>query len=133
RVQMVRRVIEEEGGGVVETEALSEAPPLSRFDTWRRGEIVHLDDRVHLTPFPEEDEFLRFFMGGRVRIVSLLDEADPDDRTWIEQERALVDRYRLPYTSLPLSSRQFNPQAVLAAVRQVRALEGTVAVHDFLS
>src|SRR5206468_6265432 len=89
--------------------------------------------RVHLTPFPEEDEFLRFFMGGRVRIVSLLDEADPDDRTWIEQERALVDRYRLPYTSLPLSSRQFNPQAVLAAVRQVRALEGTVAVHDFLS
>jgi phytol kinase len=133
RVQMVRRVIEEEGGGVVETEALSEAPPLSHSQLWTRGEIVHLDDRVHLTPFPEADEFLRYFMGGRVQIVSLLDKADPDDRPWIEQERALVDRYRLPYISLPLSGSHFNPQAVLAAVRQVRALEGTIAVHDFLS
>ena len=133
RVQMVRRVIEEEGGGVVETEALSDAPPLSHSNLWTRGEIVHLDDRVHLTPFPEQEEFLRYFMGGRVRIVSLLDKSDPDDLTWIEQERALVDRYHLPYTSLPLSGSRFNPQAVLAAARQVRALEGTVAVHDFLS
>ena len=133
RVQMVRRVIEEEGGGAVETEALNDAPPLSQSNLWTRGEIVHLDDRVHLTPFPEQDEFLRYFMGGRVRIVSLLDTSDPDDRTWIEQERALVDRYHLPYTSLPLSGSRFNPQAVLAAARQVRALDGTVAVHDFLS
>ncbi len=133
RVQMVRRVIEEEGGGVVETEALSDAPPLSHSNLWTRGEVLHLDDRVHLTPFPEEEEFLRYFMGGRVRIVSLLDKSDPDDRTWIVQERALVDRYRLPYTNLPLSGSRFDPQAVLAAARQVRALEGTVAVHDFLS
>jgi phytol kinase len=133
RVQMVRRVIEEERGGVVETEALSEAPPLSKYDLWTRGEIVHLDERVHITPFPEEEEFLRYFMGGRVEIVSLLDKGDPDDRAWIAQERALVDRYHLPYTSLPLSSSHFDPQAVLAAARRVRALEGTVAVHDFLS
>jgi phytol kinase len=133
RVQMVRRVIEEESGGVVQTEALSEAPSLSQHDLWTRGEIVHLDERVHITPFPEEEEFLRYFMGGRVEIVSLLDKGDPDDRAWIAQERALVDRYHLPYTSLPLSSSHFDPQAVLAAARRVRALEGTVAVHDFLS
>jgi phytol kinase len=133
RVQMVRRVIEEEGAGVAQTEALGEAASLSRHDLWTRGEIVHLDERVHITPFPEEEEFLRYFMGGRVEIVSLLDKGDPDDRAWIAQERTLVDRYHLPYTSLPLSSSHFDPQAVLAAARRVRALEGTVAVHDFLS
>ena len=134
RVQLVRRVVEEETRED-QSEALVAAATLSGHHEWERGEVVHLDDRVHLTPYPTEREFLRYFAGGeKVQVVSLLDDRDPDDRLWWKDEERFCRQYRLACLHLSLTLAPYDPQAVLRAAARVRGLApGTIAVHDFLA
>jgi phytol kinase len=131
RVQVVRRIVDQESAGV-DTGSVTAAMPIGSVDLWGRGAVLHLDGRVHVTPFPSDEEFLRFLVAGNTRLVSLLDDKDPDDRDWIAKERGIVERYRIPYTSLPLSTQHYDPRAVLKAAQVVRGLPGTMVVHDFL-
>jgi phytol kinase len=133
RVQMVRRVVEETAGDAA-AEALEPAASIARVRLFERGAVTRLDGRVFVGPFPTDEELLRYAVGrGAVRLVSLLDERNPDDRPWLDKERALVAGYRLPWIGLPLSESDFDPAAVLAAARAVRDLPGMSYVHDFLA
>jgi len=133
RVQMVRRVVEGVAGDAT-TEALTAAASIADIDRFERGAVVRLDERVFLAPFPTDEELLRYAVGhGGVRLVSLLDDRSPDDRAWLDKERAIAATYRIAWTGLPIHDDRFDAAAVLAAARAVRDLPGTILVHDFLS
>jgi len=133
RVQMVRRVVESVAGGAT-TESLTAVASIAGVDRLERGAVIRLDERVFLAPFPTDEEMLRYVVGhGGVRLVSLLDDRNPDDRAWIDKERAVAATYRIAWTGLPIRDDRFDAAAVLAAARAVRDLPGTILVHDFLS
>ncbi len=132
RVMLVKRIVEQTG--TARTESLTAAQELEGNQPFERGAVVHLDDRVHVIPFPTDEEFLGRLAGGQVaQVVSLLDPHDPDDHGWIEKERRLLAQTQLPYLHLPLSRDPFDSFAVLEAARHVRTLPGEIAVHDFLA
>jgi len=133
RVQLVRKVVDAAGGGG-EVTAISEARGIATQDRWERGEVVHLDPRVHLTPFPTDAEMLRYLAASNgVHVVSLLDPAVADDRPWIAKEQQVAAQWRVAWTGLPIPEVPFDAEAALRAARAVRDLPGTILVHDFLS
>jgi len=133
RVQMVRRVVESVAGDAT-TETLTAGASIADVDRLERGAVVRLDERVWLGPYPTDEELLRFGAGrAGVRLVSLLDDRDPDDRAWLDKERTIATTYHLAWTGLPIHDDRFDAGAVLAAARAVRDLPGTILVHDFLS
>ncbi|MGH9390290.1 MAG: hypothetical protein ACRD1Z_11800, partial [Vicinamibacteria bacterium] len=133
RVQLVRRIVEQ-AGSPAHIEALSAARSLEERRSFERGDIARLDDRVYLTPYPTDEEFVAFFLTGAVnQVVSLLDPDNPDDRPWIEKERAILFRYRVPLLNMPISNTDYDPGRVLEFAQTVRRLPRPVVVHAFLS
>ncbi|HKQ96619.1 MAG TPA: hypothetical protein VJV75_01965, partial [Candidatus Polarisedimenticolia bacterium] len=133
RVQLVRRAVEQAGGGGDVT-SITAARDIDTKDRWERGELVHLDSRVHLTPFPTDEEMLRYLGASNgMHVVSLLDPKQPDDLIWIAKEQQVSAQYRVAWTGLPVPESPFDAEAALAAARAVRDLPGTILVHDFLS
>ena len=134
RVQVVRRLVEKTAPGAAGVQASGGARRLSGKQAFERGDVYRLDERVYLTPYPTDEEFLMYILtGGVSRVVSLLDPDNPEDREWIEKERRLFEAHDLPFTNLPIPIDRHDPFAVLEAARRVRGLSGTVVVHAFLS
>ena len=133
RVQVVKRLVEETGVSA-SIQALEKARRLEDKSAFERGDLYRLDEHVFLTPYPTDEEFLVYFLTGRVNhVVSLLDPENRRDRPWIEKERRLFSDYRLSFVNLPIPSARFDPFLVLEAARRVKLLKGTVVVHAFLS
>jgi len=133
RVHLVKRIVEASGAGAA-TETLTAGQGLDDKHALERGPIVHLDERVHLTPYPTDEEFLGRFIGDAVdHVVSLLDPDHPEDRPWVDKERAILEQAHVPFLSLPVRHHPYDPHVALDAARRVRGLPGEVAVHAFLS
>lgn len=65
-------------------------------------------------------------------IVSTLDPDNPDDASWIEEERKIAKENNLEFTLMPLDPLSPDPAAAQEVARHVRDAEGKVYVHDFL-
>jgi phytol kinase len=135
RVHVVRSVVERVAAEVsLELDSESEARSVADRETFERGRIYILDDDVYLTPYPTDEEFLAFLLGGNWgTVVSLMDPANPDDLPWIEKEREILERYRIPFRNIPLSHGRYDPDEVLSAAREVWGMDRPVLVHHFLS
>ncbi len=138
RARIARNIIEQAAPDVVVAadaalRAHEERRRLRTGTVMERGEVVVLDEDVFLTPYPTIDEFMSYFVGGaHGPVVSLLDPQNAADRVWIEKERELLAGNQVELTVLPLTIQPFDPYSVLAAARQVAAMERPVLVHHFL-
>lgn len=132
RVLVVKRLIDQR----TEQDTVSLIPSrnLSTMKTFERGEIIRLDPDVYLTPYPTDEEFGGYILAGQVsQVIALLDPGSEDDFKRIRDERALMNRYDLPYTLVPQSSRIYDPYKILGAVNLARKAKKPVLVHAFLS
>lgn len=131
RVHLVKRIVELAGSTAL-TDAVHEVRSLRGKKSLERGEIASLGGGSYLIPYPTDDEFVRYVLGGSVvRVVSLLDPRLESQRGRLEHERRLLERYEMPLESIPLAEEPYDPAAVLAAARRVRGLPGPLVVHHF--
>lgn len=128
RVQLFRRILTQEGPG--ESSQKFAKRDLSKRKQFARGEIVELEPSVYLTPFPTLEEWLMVFDEANT-VVALLDPANPEDVALIEEERKLLKSANVPFRLIPLSFKEFDPEAVLEAARLVKTLEKPIVLHSY--
>ncbi len=138
RVGMVRRLVEQVTPGMGRDADASIASVAAerafKRGSFERGAILEVDKGVWFTPFPTDDELLRYFVGSEVRhVVSLLDPDHPSDIQWIDKESSALDLHGVSYRNMPLSRKHYSPAAALAAAEHVRRAERPVFVHGFRS
>ncbi len=133
RIRLAKRIVERAApnASVTGPKATLRLRAVEQFE---RGRLVHLDDRVILTPYPTDEEFASFIVTGAVgHVVSLLDPENPEDRPWIDKERAILKAFDVPFLVLPLPVFDHLQAKALEAARRVRELPGAVVVHAFLA
>lgn len=107
---------------------------LEEQEYFERGRIVQLDTQVFLTPFPTDEELFAFILAGDIKtVVCTLDSLNPEDKFWIDKEKAALSKYNISFYNLPISVQTYDPDRVLAVVRQVRQLARPMVVHGFLA
>lgn len=110
---------------------LKHTPPFTKFE---RGEIVSLEDAVYLTPFPTDDEIVRFAVAGGIKnVVTLLDPNDKDNLTLVGREKRQLEQYNIAFTALPITTNgvDFDPAQALGVARQVHGMAKPLMVHAF--
>lgn len=131
RVNVVRRLVAASEPGAAADSATSRRAIGAALE---RGPVLRLEEEVYLGPYPTPEEWLGKILNGSVRqVVSLLDPENEDDAPWIQQERTIAARYRVPLEVIPARSFPFDPDAVLEAARRVRSMPHPVFVHAFLT
>ncbi len=133
RVSLVRRVIEQTTATaeVLTPESDRSFRKKRRFE---RGEILELDEKVYLIPYPTDEEFVAYFATGLVKqVLSLLDPDNEEDATWIEKERNLLALYGIPLEVVPVPLDAFDPRRALEAARRAWTLPRPLVVHAFLA
>lgn len=102
--------------------------------SFERGEILEVDADVYLTPFPTDDEMLKYFVAADVaHVVSLLDPRNPDDVKLIDKEESVLAQYEVSYHNSPVSWLHYDPESAVAAAEHVRRSPRPVLVHAFRS
>jgi len=133
RVGLARRTVER-AEPAVPTVSEEPAPRLLDGQLFERGEIVEVAPDLFLTPYPTDDEMIRFILPGPyTTVVSLLDPDDADDLPWIEKERALMTAHAIEFLVLPIPRGDEGPQGALDVARRVASLPRPLVVHAFLS
>ncbi len=139
RVRLAMRLIEEvEPDASISTSDFLDAHvayrTLAQGTELERGKAVEVADRVFLLPFPTDSEMVSYIVPGtHGRVVSLLDPDNPDDRIWIEKERALLESYRIPLVERPLPIAPYDPARALEIAREVAELTRPMVIHAFLA
>jgi phytol kinase len=119
---------------VVHTASEDPVPRLFDGQRFERGEIVEVAPGLFLTPYPTDDELIRFILPGPYgAVVSLLDPDDADDVPWIEKERELMATHAIELLVLPIPRDEREPQVALEVARRAASLPRPLVVHAFLS
>lgn len=127
RLAMVKQAVEK----ATPPPRLKHTPPFTRFE---RGPVTTLDDAVYLTPFPTDDEIVRFAVAGGIKnVVTLLDPNDKENMTLVSREKRLLEQYNIAFTALPITTNgvDFDPLAALSVAKQVRGMAKPLMVHAF--
>jgi protein tyrosine phosphatase (PTP) superfamily phosphohydrolase (DUF442 family) len=133
RVAVALRAITDVSGELVDAD-MRPSPELEMREHFERGEVITLEDSVHLSPFPTDEEFFAYVVGGGIRtVVSLLNPERESDVQWIERETAFLEQHGIPLVSLPLQRDPYDPDQVLELVRHVKTLPRPLLVHAFLA
>ncbi len=69
-----------------------------------RGEISNVDAKVVIGPYPTESDFIRLKHAKVTTIISLLDPVLPYERTLLDQEKILADKYAIKLMNFPMVS-----------------------------
>lgn len=104
RANVVKRMLEREGVEVAAGEGYMAARTFAaRFaegnKPMERGQLRLLRDDVFLIPYPNKHEMFGNMLSGQVaHVLVLLDEADAQQRPWIEEARARFGEFDVPHS-----------------------------------
>ena len=133
RVNVVKRIIRRFSSSITEVNSDS-TKTLEGLKSFERGEIVKLDEGVYLTPYPTDDEMLRYILNGSVKqIVSLLDPHHPPDTVWINKEREICETHFMPYELIPLGPSFNDANRLVEIVNKTKHMPRPLVIHAFLS
>jgi len=134
RVRLLQRVVEGAEAHVsYELEARAQHG-LEGKKSFERGEIVELVDGVFLTPYPTDDEMMKYILPGTIpRVVSLLDPGPDNDRDKIDEEQKILESHGIAFTLLPVSTDPYDPERVRETAETVARMPRPLIVHSFLS
>jgi protein tyrosine phosphatase (PTP) superfamily phosphohydrolase (DUF442 family) len=105
---------------------------LNDIKAFERGAITVLEKDVFFMPYPTDEEFFGYVLNGSVAtLVSLLDPANPENRPWMEKEKAAADKYGLKLVSYPWLA--MDAAAKRRAIAAIKALPRPLAAHAFIS
>lgn len=95
RVNVVKNLIAKVSGdaSAIESESGATHRTFEKMKNFERGELFKLSEDVYLTPYPTDEEFLSFFLAGRVKsVVNILDGSNQDNKKWIAKERTELQK-----------------------------------------
>jgi protein tyrosine/serine phosphatase len=90
RVNVVKNLIAKVSGdaSAIESELGATNRTFEKMKEFERGEIFKLAEDIYMTPYPTDEEFLSFFLAGKVKsVVNLMDGANPRNKKWIDKEK----------------------------------------------
>ncbi len=133
RVNVFKQMVENAGALTKDESKNRTRRQLEEIDKLERGSYFKLATDVFLTPYPTDEEFFGYVLGGQFNtIVSLLDSANPADKKWIDKEEKMVEQYGLTLISLPLNNNSSDDE-LKAAIDSVKKLPAPILIHDFRS
>jgi hypothetical protein len=104
--------------------------PLEKIKTFERGEIIKLADDIYFTPYPNDSEFINIVIPSGVKsVVSLLDDKNSSDTSWITKERKLLREKSIPFFLKPITIYPYDASGVFETTLFVRGLSKPVIVH----
>jgi len=131
RVNVARRVIETTAGlGVISGRDTRKS--IESKKSFERGEIYQLDDKVYLTPFPTDEEFGSYILGGQIStVIALLDPESDSQAKLIAKERRLFDTFKIDYELFKAGSGNYDPAVIQAAAEKAKTAKRPVIIHSF--
>ncbi|WP_153799177.1 hypothetical protein [Foetidibacter luteolus] len=104
RVNVVKNLIVRLSG----TEAVHEinkhsSRTFEQMGAFERGDIYRLDSGVYMTPFPTDEEFLSFFLAGKVKsVINMMDTPDEESRQRMQDEQKTLEQAGLQFRHMPV-------------------------------
>lgn len=128
RVNVVRRMLERDGARLAAEGGAEAARSFGvRERPLERGWHEEIARDVWLVPYPNEHEFFGNMLAGQVESVALLlDPAENEQAAWVEHTRALMSKYGVQMTELPLPRHGLTRAPEVA--RSVAGLERPLVV-----
>jgi protein tyrosine phosphatase (PTP) superfamily phosphohydrolase (DUF442 family) len=133
RVNVVKRIIHNYGASLNYQE-IDSTRILNETVVFERGKIYKIDEGVYLSPFPTDDEILRFILNGSIKkVVSLLNPQNPPDTMWINKEEKILSANLMPYETLPIEDNPLNSKKIFEIARVIKQMPRPLLIHAFLS
>ncbi|MFA6955121.1 MAG: hypothetical protein WC538_04530 [Thermoanaerobaculia bacterium] len=136
RVNVARRIIEQESGGLATVEGAGAVTrrSLDEQQKLERGPIYKLEEGLYLIPYPTDEEFVGFVLAGQVKnVVALLDPKDEDEKKRIDHERELLAQYGLPFHLVEIGEARYGGRRVVEAIEKAKKLEKPTVIHAFFT
>lgn len=100
---------------------------------WERGNYFKLEEGVYLTPYPTDDEYMKFVLNDYFKtVISLLDNNIIRNQSWIAKENKLFTDYPKNYIHYPLAP-NFNQKELDTLKAMINSKEKPILLHGFLT
>jgi phytol kinase len=133
RIRLARNVIEANSpldainGIVLETELIKTKA------NFERGKVIYLDKDVYVTPYPTDDEYIKYVIGDAKYVLSLLDPLNQEDLILINKEKDILNKYGVSYENYYISRTPFDSYAAYVSSKKAKSLPRPLFVHSFFS
>lgn len=131
RVNVARRIIEQENGGALDTARGIGFRSLDTVTRFERGRVYKLDKKVYLSPMPTKEEYIGYVVATDIKqVVALTDPAEPEAITANEAEEKLLRSYKIPYKVFYVSENA-SDERVQEVVDSVKQMQRPLFIHGF--
>jgi hypothetical protein len=132
RANLVKNFISKSGDKINIVNTLSNTGrKLDTIAAFERGKITKLGEKVYLTPFPTDEEYISFILSTDVKtVVSILNPENPDDTLWIHKEEKLLQLYKMNYVNIPFTN-NLTAAEVASKLSKIVALQRPIVIHAF--
>jgi hypothetical protein len=101
--------------------------------TLERGDYFKLEEGVYLTPYPTDDEFMKYVLNDYFKtVISLLDSNKVRNQKWIRKESKLFTDYPMEYVNYPLIG-PFDHEDLIQLKTLINTKEKPILLHRFLT
>ena len=133
RVSIVKRIIHNYSSSIVSHD-IDSTRILNENVTFERGKIFKIDEGVYLSPFPTDDEFIRYVLNGSIKkVVSLLNPKHSPDTMWINREQKILNANLMPYELLPIDVKPPYKNKLIEIAKKIKSMPRPLLVHAFLT
>jgi hypothetical protein len=102
-----------------------------QMKSFESGEIYKLAPDMYMTPYPTKEEFLAFFLAGKVKtVVNLMDSTVEDNKLWITGERRDLQRGFIAFKNLKVLPGTPKEQ-IDAIIDSINGLKKPLVVHHW--
>ncbi|MBP1641217.1 MAG: hypothetical protein H6Q17_2800 [Bacteroidetes bacterium] len=132
RVNIFRKMVTDNSTNIQlrATTTIRKIEDLPRFE---RGNYFKIGEKVYLTPFPTDEEFIGYIVNGNFKaVISLLDETDPADKPWTVREKKILQAYNVRYINLPYKNTT-DTKTLQKIIDSISHLPSPIIIHGFRS
>jgi len=98
-----------------------------------RGAYFKLEEGVYITPYPTDDEFMKYVLNDYFKtVISLLDYKAEGNQQWITKENKLFTDYPMGYIHYPLVS-PINQENLDQLKKLINENKKPILIHKFLT
>jgi len=100
---------------------------------WERGDYFKLEAGVYMTPYPTDDEFIKYVLGGYFKtVISTLNDKEENNIEWIAKETEIFSIYPVKYIHYPLDG-SINQKGLDQFKELINTNKKPILIHDFLT
>jgi len=132
RVNIFRKMIAD-SAPKVRLQANTSTRKIEDLVRFERGNYYRINEKIYLTPFPTDDEFMGYIVNGNFKsVVCLLDENDPEDKPWVEREKKILRTYNVSFVNIPYKNAA-DTKALRKLIDSISHIASPMVIHAFKS